>query len=137
MVVRELVRTMGRIAAPPDASPSGQILDMLDDFLSYYEKARSREDLLRGLPVLETPNGIQEIGFRSQDFRRYLLARKPSLRDFKVLSLLHQARDCVTRPVKILGKNVRVWIIPLAKANIQREEFGGAQEAAPKPEDEI
>jgi hypothetical protein len=134
MVVRKLIVTMTRIDAPPDASLSGQIIEILDDFLSYYEKSRSREDILRGLPVLEKPNGIEEIWFRSADFRRHLLARKPALQKFNIWSLLHQERDCVTRPVKILGKTLHVWIVPLAKANIQREEFGGAEEIGPKPE---
>jgi hypothetical protein len=141
MVLRELVRTMERLPAPPEASPSGEVLDMLDDFLGYCVHCRTMDDIGRGLPYykIDEEKQVNEFWFRSRDFQRHVMARKPSFKG-NLWSLLRRERGARSQVATISKKSVRCWVIDASRVDVltenptPEEEIGPESEVGPKKE---
>ena len=86
------------IEAPEDASNLGAVNDKIDDFLALCDRSKSREDLLRGMPILEN----SKILFRVEYLQRYLVSQKTFIENQDLFSLLHR-RQCRYDLIKIKG----------------------------------
>jgi hypothetical protein len=106
------------IAAPDDASVVGSIASRIDDFLSLSGRAKGRDDLLRGTPIVEGA----EILFQVDFLQKYLHSQKTIITNQELYAVLHR-RGCNYKLLKIKGKVVRAWAIPLDIVNRQTEEY--------------
>lgn len=120
--VRELLASKTEIQAPDDASEYGSISNKIDDFLSLSERSKGREDLLRGMPILEKDKILFQVGF----LQKYLLSQKVIVDNKDLFAILHR-RQCNYDMVKIKGKVVRAWSIPAKLVNRQEEDYTEAQ----------
>jgi hypothetical protein len=131
--IKELLSKRQDIEAPPDASVDGQILEALAGFLEYKDKAKSREDLLRGLPFAVGDRLL----FRLPDFQRYLQARRlDKLTPSEMFSLL-RSLGVQHHHISICGKKFFVWSVPVEAVSLQSEDFTETEDKTPKPEEEV
>lgn len=119
--IKGLLTTKVDIEAPDDASIYGSISGKIDDFLALSERGRTREDLLRGLPIIESENILFQVDF----LQRYLVSQKVTISNPDLYALLHR-RKCAHTLIKIKGKVTRAWEIPLELVNRQTEEYSDA-----------
>lgn len=117
--VRELLKIKEDLSAPQEASLEGQIIERLLEFIVLRERARSAEDLLRGLPV-EADGWVL---FRIHDFRRHLKSAGLDRTDSTWLYAKLREAGCDYRQVDVLGKKLSVWRFPVAQANQQTTDF--------------
>jgi hypothetical protein len=119
--LRELLASKIEIQAPDDASEYGAISAKIDDFLCLSERTKSRDDLLRGMPIVEK----EKILFQVSYLQKYLASQKVIIDNKDLFSILHR-RQCNYDMIKIKGKVVRAWSIPTKLVNRQEEEFSDA-----------
>lgn len=120
--IKGLLMTKTDIEAPDDASMFGSVSNRIDDFLSLSDRAKGREDLLRGLPIMEKDEVLFQVDF----LLKYLVAQKISIPNQDLFSLLHR-RNCSYKLIKIKGKVVRAWSIPSNLVNRQTESYTEAK----------
>jgi hypothetical protein len=116
--IKGLLVTKTDIAAPEDASQVGSISARIDDYLSLSDRARSREDLLRGTPIQEGTDVL----FQVDQLQRYLHSQKVTITNQELYAILHR-RNCSYKLIKIKGKVVRAWAIAAKDVNMQTEEY--------------
>lgn len=108
-LVKGLLDHLETIEAPEDASPIGQLLNLVEEFCLSRAKALNKEEILRGKPYKEDGytyfRSLDLIKFLSQ--RRFKEIEKPS----KIWNILRE-RGALTKTLSIAGKNCRVWCIP-------------------------
>lgn len=132
-IISELLKHQTDIPAPPDSSVAGQVNAALDGFLEYKDKARSRQDLLCGLPFQLG----DKVLFRFSDFQRHLQARRlDKLTSPEVFAMLLSRKVEYTR-VSICGKKLHIWMIPVSEVNVQTQDFSEPGSNEPKLEDEV
>jgi hypothetical protein len=117
--IRELTIHKKNIEAPEDASLAGLVIQRFEEFLSLRERATNKEDLLRGLPVVQG----DQIIFRVADFRRHLQIYKLDRMDGSELYFLLRKKGATHTRVRLAGKTVAVWSCPLTATNDQTEDF--------------
>jgi len=127
--IKGLLTTKTDIEAPDDASVFGSVSNRIDDFLSLSDRAKGREDLLRGLPIVEKESVLFQVDF----LQKYLISQKVSIPNQDLFSLLHR-RSCTYTLVKIKGKVVRAWSIPTNLVNRQTESYTEAKFEIEEPE---
>jgi hypothetical protein len=118
-MVKELTATKTDIEAPEDASFDGLVIECFHSFLALRERSIRREDILRGLPVLNN----DKILFRASDFRRHLQIFKLDKLDPGQLFLLLKKHGAEHSRVRVSGKLVTLWSFPLINARTQTEDF--------------
>ena len=116
--IKVLFQSKIDIEAPDDASNYGAVSNQIDDFLAHSDRAKGREDLLRGMPILEG----EKILFRVDFLQKYLVSQKTIIQNQELFAILHQ-RKCAHDLIKIKGKNIRAWSIPASLVNRQTEEY--------------
>lgn len=116
--MRELLRSKIDIEAPDDASEYGAINNKIDDYLCLSDRSKGREDLLRGMPILEETNILFQVNY----LQRYLASQKVMIENKDLFSALHR-RKCNHTLIKIKGKTVRAWSIPASEVNRQDEDY--------------
>ena len=117
--IRELTLSKENIDVPEDASIQGLVIQRFEEFLSLRERATTKEDLLRGLPVVQN----DQILFRVADFRRHLQIFKLDKLEGAELFMLLRRKGCAHSRIRLAGKIIAVWIIPLTATNDQTEDF--------------
>jgi Primase C terminal 1 (PriCT-1) len=115
---QDLYETHEGIDAPEDASEYGAILSSVKDFLCQFSNSRSHDDLLRGNPALQ--DGF--ICFKAADLQRFLRLHRRQFMDNNELYTLLYEQGAQFRPVKIKGREVKVWMFPKERLNILNEE---------------
>ena len=120
--VKGLLATKTDVAPPEDASDEGSLNNKIDDFLSLIERSKGREDLLRGLPIIEKDKILFQVDF----LQKYLHSQKALVSNPQLFSTLH-ARGCSHTLIKIKGKVVRAWAIPSSNVNLQTEDYTEAE----------
>jgi len=120
--IKGLMQTKVDIEAPDDASEDGSLINIIDDFLGLVERSKSREDLLRGTPILESGS----ILFRVDYLQKYLHSQKTIVTNSELFSLLHK-RGCSHTLIRIKGKVIRAWSIPASVVNLQTEDYTDAE----------
>ncbi len=126
--IKDLLKTKEDIEAPPDASPEGQMLEALVDFLALKDRAKDRADLLKGLPI--EVGG--KISFRIQDFVRFLQGRRVTAVGPTELFTILRAHGCTHAHVSVKGRKFFVWSVPADQIAAQTEAF----DVATMPPDE-
>jgi hypothetical protein len=116
--IRVLLLNKEDIEAPDDASIFGSVSGKIDDYLALSGRATNKEDLLRGLPIVEK----EKILFQVDHLQRYLLSQKTLIPNQELYSVLHR-RGCNFSLIKIKGKVIRAWAIPLNVVNQQTEDY--------------
>lgn len=117
--LRDLLKTKVDIEAPPDASPEGIVITLFHQFVSVRERADDVEALNRGIPVIKD----KVVLFRAQDLKRYLRARQATELKMQDVFLLLREEGCSTQRIRVLGRHLHVWNVPLERINEQTEEF--------------
>jgi len=116
--LRILLANKINIQAPEDASHYGSITSKIDDFLSLVDRSKNREDLLRGMPILEGGKILFQVGF----LQKYLIGQKVFIENQDLFSALHR-RNCGSDTIRIKGKVIRAWSIPVELVNRQSEDY--------------
>ncbi len=120
--IKHLMQTKQDVEAPDDASEDGSLSNQIDNFLGLIERSKNREDLLRGMPILEDGNILFQVDF----LQKYLHSQKITVTNPELFSMLHK-RGCSSILIKIKGKVIRAWSIPSANVNLQTEEYSDAE----------
>lgn len=114
-VVRQKLTAVKEIEAPDDASATGQLYSMFDEFLRLSDRNRlnGRGTLLRGVPIKDTHKNQPVIFFRSQDFAQFL-RRKKFGKSVANSDLWMKLRNmgCDHTKIKVDTKAVQVWMVP-------------------------
>lgn len=116
--LKSLLSSKTDIDAPDDASSFGQISGKIDDYLSLSHESSDRENLLRGLPIREKSKVLFQVDF----LQKFLISQKIILPNQELFSVLHR-RGCTHDLIKIKGKAVRAWSLPLDAINRQTEDY--------------
>ncbi len=127
--IRILLNTKLDIMAPDDASSSGAIIGQVDDFLATCGRAQSKEDLIKGIPILDDG----KIAFQVEFLQKYLRSQKLNISNQDLFAIIRR-RGCGHDLVKIKGKTVRAWSIPIELVNRQTEDFTPARFKKEEPE---
>lgn len=127
--IRSLLSAKTDIEAPEDASRFGAVMNKVDDFLALCDRAKNKEDLLRGLPVISS--GV--IYFQVDYLQKYLMSQRVVIDNQDLFHVLH-AKRCTHKLIKIKGKVVRAWGIPSELVNRQTEEYTEAEFKVEEPE---
>jgi Primase C terminal 1 (PriCT-1) len=127
--IKGLLATKTDIEAPDDASMFGAVSNKIDDFLSLSDRSKGREDLLRGLPIIDK----ERVLFQVDSLQRYLISQKVTIANPDLYSLLHQ-RGCTYALIKIKGKVIRAWSIAANVVNKQTENYTEMEFQIEEPE---
>jgi hypothetical protein len=118
--IKQLTADMNVVEAPEDASIKGLVIERLHEFLSLKDRAMSREDILKGLPVQD--NDL--ILFKISDFRRHLQIYKLDTKvEMGELFMMLQNEGASHKRVRVAGKLITVWGFPLVRLNQQTDDF--------------
>jgi len=111
-ILQEKMASKRIISAPEDASQYGAIKQSFIEFLQMADRARGREDIMRGLPVRTFKEKDQIIMFRSHDLLNFLKRKKVTLNltSNNLWSLLRNC-GCDHYKAKISNTTIQVWYI--------------------------
>lgn len=132
-LMKEMTETEGSIMeVSEDSSITGQFYEFLDEFCTATQRAEDREEILLRRPWIDEEANL--IYFRLKDFQGFL--RKNRFSEFKTHVIAQRLRDVngESTLLKIKGKPVRVWKIPLTElvsGTIKAPEFKNASQEAP------
>lgn len=108
-IIQKLLDGVVIIEAPRDASPSGQLIDLLERFCTSRVQAQNRDEILLGKPW----NSNGKHYFRMSDFMAYL--ERNHFREFKVnkiTSIFKEQLNAGHDFFVLKGKGVNVWAVP-------------------------
>mgnify|MGYP001576612862 CR=1 FL=1 len=107
-IIKNKVAERREVQAPEDASISGQILSMLNEYLVMADSG-DKDGLLRGIPVLLKENGVDRVFFRGMDFVAFLKRRKAE--EVKGANLWNILREggCDHKKLRIGPTVVQTW----------------------------
>jgi len=111
-LMKEMIETDGNIMeVSEDASINGQFYEFLDEFCTSTQRAEDREEILLRRPWVDEEHNT--IHFRLKDFESFL--RKNRFTEFRTHKIAQRLRDIngESALLKIKGKPVRVWKIPM------------------------
>lgn len=107
-LMQKLLENVTVIDAPVDASPSGQLFELLEKFCTGRAQAQNKNELLLGKPLTEDNKHY----FRMSDFMAYL--ERQHFREFKVNKITSMLKDKLKAEHHFLllkGKGVNFWSI--------------------------
>lgn len=117
--VKDLLKSKRDLEAPPDASPEGQLIDAFWDFLALRDRARDREDLLKGSPIEDDGR----ILFRINDFLRYIQSKRLDKMTTAEIFMVLKQLGCFHAHLSIHGRKFFAWSVPVEIVNEQTESF--------------
>ena len=127
--LKGLITNKVNIEAPDDASSLGSVYSKIDDFLALSDRSKSREDLLRGMPYQSDDKILFQVDF----LQKYLLSQKVQIANQDLYSILHR-HECTFSLIKIKGKVIRAWSIPISRVNRQTEGYTPVEFKKEEPE---
>lgn len=119
-MINELLANAERVETPEDATPTGQLKFLLNQFMESTE-ARDRGELLMGKPYLDESD--MRVYFRGGDLMEYLRNHKFS--EFKaneIWAVLRNKMPLKHHQLNVQGACVKCWSVPLPDS-IQTESF--------------
>lgn len=132
MKVQELLQEVTEIEAPEDSGLEGSVVIRFEEFLCLRKRARTEEDLIRQKIPIER-NG--HILFRGIDFKQYLKSiMRMDIEESQLFRWIHK-RGGKHVKLKILGRDVTAWSIPVSVANEINADYTGPQFEAMKEEE--
>lgn len=137
-IIKAKMANKRTVKAPSDATQHGHIQQALNAFIQMADRARSREDIFRGLPVKDeviihdedddTINGIRAaaILFKSQDFSDYLKRKKVAnnLTNHNLWMIMRKM-GCGHAKVRIGKRVTQVWYYPLLEEVVPSRDIIG------------
>lgn len=107
-IVRTLLDNVSVIEASEDASPKGQLLELLESFCSSNAQARTVDEILLGKPFTEDKFTY----FKLCDFLAFLDRKK--FREFSTNKITSIIKDIGGEPVplRVAGKRNNIWKVP-------------------------
>lgn len=114
--LRVLFRDMVIEEAPAEATPEGQLLHYLHEFLDRRQLATNREDILRGNPITEG----QWILFQMEHFVNHLKNHRINKTGDAIWVILHK-HGAFSKKISVNNKKINVCHFPLSGANDQLE----------------
>lgn len=112
-VLKDRLTTKTVITAPEDTGVSGPIMAALTEFLSMYDRAKNKEDIIRGIPVPYNIEGKAIICFRSHDFMSFMMMKKMPSVPGPNLWMMLRGYGCGHTKIKFGGKAMQVWTAPV------------------------
>lgn len=109
LLINRHLKNADVIVAPEDASPSGQLAYLFEQFCTTRAQARQKEDLLMGKPWTEDGRTY----FRSNDFKTFLLQQKfNDMKIHEVYAAIRSRYSVIEKQFKLKGKGCRCWSVP-------------------------
>ena len=109
-IVNHLLENVTIITAPSDASPVGQLMEMVERFCTGRAQAKVREEILLGKPFLDPANN--RYIFRLSDLMSYL--ERHRYREFKVhqITAIIKSKGADHHFYNLKGKGTNCWSMP-------------------------
>lgn len=118
--IRELLGKKKDVEAPKDASLAGLLQEKVHEYLQMRERAKTKEDLIRDVPV-DDGNGM--VLFRVSSLKKFLLNQRfERIEPQELFAYLH-ALGCEYGSMRVLGKVMSVWKYPIKHLSEQSEDF--------------
>jgi hypothetical protein len=108
-IVREKLKTVEIIEAPPDVSRNGQVWAKLEEFIRGRPQARSREELLMFKPWTNPDNG--RTYFHGPSFLSFLQQQRMTIKDKEVWNILRK-NGADSKFFEIRGRGINLWHVP-------------------------
>lgn len=122
--VQDLFSHLVEIEAPEDSGLEGSVMIRFEEFLSLRKRARSSEDLIKQKIPVEMG---KDIVFRGIDLKQYLKSiMRYDIEESTLFRWLHK-RGGKHVKLRILGREVVAWSIPLSMANEINADYTGPQ----------
>lgn len=125
--IRELMSDITIVPAPEDAGVVGQFRALVRQFLETRKYAETKDDIVAGRPYTEGG----KIYFRSTDLTKYLV--KNGFREYEpseIFTVLRRIMNAEDDRLRIKGQQVRVWIVPAPKDDIEKLDVATTQSKA-------
>lgn len=119
-MINDLLASAERVETPEDATPSGQLKFLLNQFIESTE-ARDKAELLMGKPYLSQKDNL--VYFRGGDLMEFL--RNHKFTEFKqneIWAVLRNQMPVKHHQFQVQGSCVKCWSIPIPK-EMQTESF--------------
>jgi len=117
-IVEHLLATVEIIAAPEDASETGQFLALFESFVGQ-GLSRTIDHLLTGTAVIEN----EHIKFTSGALAQFAAGNKMNITINRMWSILKKRRKAKSDRKSIKGKLTRYWMVPEDQVNLQTDPF--------------
>lgn len=109
LLINRHLKNADVINAPEDASPSGQLAYLFEQFCTTRAQARQKDDLLMGKPWTEDGRTY----FRSNDFKTFLIQQKfNDMKIHEVYAAIRARYSVLEKQFKLKGKCCRCWSVP-------------------------
>lgn len=139
--VRRLMNGVQEIEAPEDAGIIGMFKSYFHLFLDKYRRSTTREDVLKGNPFLEMPEGMDATNealrekngrllFRATDLWKYL-QQEHRFREYTQAQLYAVCRKLGAEPleININRRSTKVWAIRYSFLDTNTQKFEGDKNA--------
>lgn len=111
--------------APKDASKSGAVMNLFQEFLELRHQSKTREDLLRNLPWTHEDGEL--VYFQSKDAISHIRSQgMPNIIQSDLYRYL-RTYGMSSSTASVNGKSINVWKFPLSHINEQTQEFEDAE----------
>lgn len=110
-LIRDKLKTVEVRPAPPDATPEGQVMMMLEDYCSSKMAARAKEELLLKKPWTDEAGPEPRTYFSGNDFAQWLKRQRHNIEIRDLWNVMRRINGTSHR-LKIKGKNINVWSVP-------------------------
>ena len=127
-IIQGLLENVTVVEMPVGLTPSGMLLQHLEDFCTSRAQANTKEEILNGKPFLDGEVHL----FRMQDFLAYLERRKFRELDLPQIGLWFREWKADKRFLNLKGKGVNVTVFPKFKIK-QLEKFDNPITDTPPP----
>ncbi len=118
LLVAQLMQHCTKIEVPPEMSPTGQFLELLQDFLQNRATTESWENLLRGQPYKDAANFY----FRAKDLTTFLNQQRFTLlKSHEIAAVLKTTLKATNDARKISGVFVRFLQVPIPNHDTKPE----------------
>lgn len=108
LAINKLLSEIQVVEAPEEATPVGQLLDMLEKFCTGKVQGKSMEDILLGKPFTAREVHI----FRLPDFKAFLKRNNSSPLEDAKISVALQEKGAKSRTERVKGKYIRCMTFP-------------------------
>lgn len=127
--IQAVLAAVEEIEAPPEADLDGMVIHHTEEFLTERQQAKSKDELLNGLPWTEDGRTY----FRAADLQKYLKVQQIQIKPSEVWKILRNSDlDITDDQFTIAGKKVRVWgVTEIAR---EKEPEHDNEEDLPIPE---
>jgi hypothetical protein len=124
-LIQSLLAHVTEIEVPPEATPTGQMIEHLLEFLSSRATSESLDNVARGIPYKD----LHHYYFKLSDFLRYLDTHKfRDLRQNEIVAILKDTMKATQVQRRIAARNIRCWMIGVEIVGRDPHQFEATHE---------